>query len=75
MVAKVLASRLCKVMDALISDNQLAFNKGRMLMDGVVAMNEIVDLVKKSKTKCLIFEVDFKKAYDSISWGLLDYML
>lgn len=31
-------------------------------MNGVVAMNEIPDLARRSKTGCLIFKVDFEKA-------------
>jgi len=37
------------VMDKLISSNQSAFIKGRQLVDGVVAVNEIIDLAKKSR--------------------------
>ncbi|PNY12727.1 ribonuclease H [Trifolium pratense] len=62
-------------MDSLISKNQSAFLKGRLLVDGVLAINEVVDWVKKKKKECLIFKVDFEKAYDSVSWSFLDYML
>ncbi|MCH82036.1 LINE-1 reverse transcriptase like [Trifolium medium] len=37
--------------------------KGRQLEDGVVAVNEIIDLAKKSRKECLIFKVDFEKAW------------
>lgn len=46
-----------------------------MLVDGVVAINEVVDLSNKSKRVCLILKVDFKKACDLVSWNFLDYML
>ncbi|KAK2393020.1 hypothetical protein QL285_055002 [Trifolium repens] len=62
-------------MDSLTSRNQSAFIKGRLLVDGVLVINEVVDWVKKTKNKCLIFKVDFEKAYDSVSWSYLDYML
>jgi hypothetical protein len=62
-------------MDKLISPNQSAFIKGRQLVDGVVAVNEIIDLARKEKRSCLIFKVDFEKTYDSVSWSYLDYML
>lgn len=39
-----------------------------MLIDGVVVVNEIVDLARKSRSECLIFKVDFKKAYDYVNW-------
>jgi hypothetical protein len=74
-IAKVLTMRLAKVMDTIISPTQSAFIKGRNLVDGVLVVNEVVDWVKKSKEVCIIFKVDFEKAYDSVDWGFLDYML
>jgi hypothetical protein len=75
LIAKVLAKRLAKVMDSVISSNQSAFIKGRNLVDGVVIVNEVVDWAKKAKKDCLIIKVDFEKAYDSVDWGFLEYML
>jgi hypothetical protein len=74
-IAKLLAKRLAKVMYSIISSNQSAFIKGRNLVDGVLIVNEVVDWMKKTKTECFIFKVDFEKAYDSVDWGLLEYML
>jgi hypothetical protein len=74
-IAKVLTNRLAKVMNLLISSNQSAFIKGRNLFDGVLVVDEVVDLAKKTGKKCLIFKVDFEKAYDSVDWGFLEYML
>ncbi|MCH84503.1 LINE-1 reverse transcriptase like, partial [Trifolium medium] len=75
LIAKVLAKRLAKVIDSVIAPNQSAFIKGRNLVDGVLVVNEVVELAKKSKRECLIFKVDFEKAYDSVDWGFLEYML
>jgi hypothetical protein len=75
LVAKVLACRLAKVVDNLIPNTQSAFIKGRQLVDGVVVVSEVIDYAKKSGKECLILKVDFEKAYDSVDWGFLDYML
>jgi hypothetical protein len=44
-------------------------------VDGVVVVNEVVELAKRTRKECLIFKVDFEKAYDSVEWGFLEYML
>jgi len=75
LLAKVLARRLAKVMNRIISLNQSAFLKGRNLVDGVLVINEIVDYAKKFNKECLILKVDFEKAYDSIDWSFLVYMM
>jgi hypothetical protein len=62
-------------MDRLVASTQSAFLKGRQLVDGVVVVNEVVDLAKRTGRSCLIFKVDFEKAYDSVEWSFLDYML
>lgn len=74
-MAKVLGSRSAKFMDKLISPNQSVILKGGFCLMGVVAMNELVDLAKKTKKECFIFKVDFKKGYDLISGSFLDYIL
>jgi hypothetical protein len=71
----VLAFRLARVMDSLVAQTQSAFLKGRNLVDGVLVINELVDLAKRKNKQCLIFKVDFEKAYDSVDWGFLEYML
>jgi hypothetical protein len=75
LVAKVLASRLAKVMNSLVASSQSAFIKGRNLGDGVLVVNELVDMAKRQGRECVIFKVDFEKAYDSVDWGFLEYML
>lgn len=34
-----------------------------------------MDFAKKTGKQCLIFKVDFEKAYDSVNWNFLDYMM
>lgn len=66
LVFKVLATKLYNVMDKIMYSNQSTIFKG-LLVYGVVAVNEIVDLTKKSKKDCLIFKMDFEKPYNSIN--------
>ncbi|PNX89254.1 cysteine-rich receptor-like protein kinase, partial [Trifolium pratense] len=74
-LSKVLAARLKKVMGKLISDVQSAFLPNRHILDGVLVVNELIDLAKRRKDKCLMFKVDFERAYDTVNWNFLEYMM
>lgn len=74
-ISKTLAIRISKVMDKIISETQTAFIGGRQITDGIVVLNEIIDEIKKRKRKWTVFKVDFAKAYDSVSWELLEEMM
>ncbi|GAU25188.1 hypothetical protein TSUD_150870 [Trifolium subterraneum] len=51
-LSKVLAARLKKVMGKLISDVQTAFLPNRQILDGVLVVNELIDLAKRRQDKC-----------------------
>lgn len=53
--------RLSGVIDKLISFNEYAFLKGRLLVDGVVAVYELVDLVKNNNKSCFILKWILRK--------------
>ncbi|XP_058742003.1 uncharacterized protein LOC131614437 [Vicia villosa] len=74
-ISKLLASRLKKVLGTTISKCQSAFVPGRQLLDGVMVANEVVDFAKREGIGCLLFKVDFEKAYDKVSWDFLRYLL
>lgn len=74
-ISKVLAGRLQGVMGELIGPNQFAFAKGRQILDSSLVANEVIEMVNSRKEECLLFKVDFEKAFDSISWQYLDVVL
>jgi len=71
-LVKLLAKRLCNVMETVISDTQSTFVKDRQILDGILVANEVVDEAGKLKKDLLLFKVDFEKAFDSVDWGYLD---
>ncbi|XP_058765925.1 uncharacterized protein LOC131639447 [Vicia villosa] len=71
MVSKLLACRIKKVLPSIISNCQSAFVPGRQMMDGVLIANELVDFASKEGKECLLFKVDFEKAYDKSNEGIL----
>ncbi|XP_058745931.1 uncharacterized protein LOC131618790 [Vicia villosa] len=74
-LAKLMANRLKKCIGKLISGYQTAFVPGRQIQDGVLVLNEVIDLAKRSGQECCILKVDFAKAYDNVSWDFLFYVL
>jgi len=74
-IAKLLANRLRMVLPDLIDERQSAFIKNRHILHGILTLNEVVDEAIRRKKPAMIFKVDFEKAYDSVSWSFLNYML
>ncbi|KAJ0754284.1 putative RNA-directed DNA polymerase [Helianthus annuus] len=70
-ISKVLACRLKKVMDKIISPTQSAFIGGRYILDGPLILNEILRWSKKVKNKIFVFKIDFEKAYDNVHWNFV----
>ena len=73
--AKLLAKRMKKVLPSIINEAQYAFIEGRHLLHSALIANEVIDEAKRSNKSCLVFKVDYEKAYDSVSWYFLLYML
>nr|GEY43079.1 RNA-directed DNA polymerase, eukaryota, reverse transcriptase zinc-binding domain protein [Tanacetum cinerariifolium] len=74
-ISKLLANWLSKVIDKVVSKEQSAFISGRQILDGPLIISEIIQWYKKRKKKMLIFKVDFEKAFDSVSWMYVDFIL
>lgn len=69
------ASRLKGTLDRNMSDCQTTFMLGRQFLDGVMILNEIIDLAKKEIQKYMMLKVDCEQACDCVSWSYLKFML
>lgn len=59
LIPKMLAARIKKVIGNLISRSQSALVEDRQILDGVLAINEMVDVAKKKRSKLLHFKGGF----------------
>jgi len=72
-IAKILETRLSRVIESIVSIEQSAFVKGWPILDGSLMVKEIMDWYKKKKKQVMIFKIVFEKAYDSVSWVSWDF--
>ena len=71
LITKILTLRLEKVADKLILNSQSAFMKGRNIMNGIMALHEILHETKRRNEVGVILKLDFEKAYDKVNWDFL----
>ena len=74
-MAKVLANRIKRVLDKVISKSQNAFVKDRQILDAMLIANELVDSTLRRKDQGMVCKLDIEKAYDSISWEFLNQVM
>lgn len=72
-MSKVLVRHLRSVLGHVISETQYSFVESRSISDSLITANSAISWLKK-KTGAF-FKIDFNKAYDSVRWTFLGYML
>lgn len=73
-ISKLIAKRLKPLLDGLISSHQNAFIPGRHISDNLVVALEVMHTMRKmpGSHSAFAFKVDIAKAYDHISWEVLE---
>lgn len=71
-VSKILAGRLKNVTRRIIFRKQSDFIPNCNMLNMVLVINELVDFVRRNKKHLFLFKVDFERAFNSVSW---DYLL
>lgn len=77
-ITKIIVLRLQESIKDLISPNQNAFIKGRLISDSIFLAVEMMDFIHKNRSTnhfwCAV-KIDFFKAYDRVKWSFLEAVL
>ena len=73
--AKASATRLGPIAQRSIHCNLSAFIRGRNILEGPLALQEIVHELKRTKEPAVLLKLDFEKAYDRVDWDFLRQVL
>ena len=71
-LTKLLAMRLQKVISSLVSSDQTVYIKERFIGENIRTIVDIIEYTSISNTPAILLQLDFEKAFDSISWQFLN---
>ena len=67
LISKVIASRLKKILNNLISENQIAYLNNRFISEGGRPISDIVEITDLLQIEGIFLTVDIEKAFDSVN--------
>lgn len=70
-LTQVLANRMKKVINKLISPDQTGYIKGRFIGQNIRVIQDVIELLEEENTEGALLFLDFKKAFDIISHSFL----
>ena len=77
-VSKVLTNRFRDVLPSIISENQSAFQAGRVITDNILMAFETLHYMKhhqNGKSGFMALKLDMGKAYDQVEWAYLEAIM
>lgn len=72
---KVMANHLKRAIPTLIDVDQTGFVQGRNIAENYIYAADLVSCCYKRRVPTVVLKLDFKKAFDSVSWDSLDAIL
>ena len=73
LLAKVIATRIKKVVHYLINGEQTGFINGRYIGENIVKILSILEYCEENEIPAVLIAIDFEKAYDSLEWQAVEY--
>ena len=75
--SKVLANRLKTILPNIITENQSAFTKSRLISDNILVAFESLHSMQKhcGKENYMAIKLDMSKAYDRVEWPYLESVM
>ena len=73
--SKATTTRLVPIAQRIISHTQTAFIRGCNILEGSLALQEIIHELKRTKEPTILLKLDFEKAYDRVNWNFLHQVL
>ncbi|XP_071742048.1 uncharacterized protein [Rutidosis leptorrhynchoides] len=75
-ISKIITNRLKNALDDIVSINQSAFIPGRRISDNILLTQELMKNyhIENGTPRC-VFKVDIQKAYDTVDWNFLEFIL
>ena len=65
--SKATNARLVPIAHRTISHTQNAFIRGRIILEGTLALQEIIHELKCTREPTILLKLDFEKAYDRVN--------
>lgn len=72
---KTLAKRITPLLPTLIHHNQVGYVQGRNILDNIRTIDDILKYTKAANIPGILLCIDFKKAFDSLSWKFVEAVL
>ena len=66
-----IATRLKLVLPKLVNEDQTGFIRGRYIGDNIRLIYDMIDYLNKKDLPGLLLNLDFEKAFDSLSWNFM----
>lgn len=71
LVAKLLATRLSRVLNGIVHHNQSTFIRGRGIHDNFKTVQFTCRMMHKKKTTSVLLKIDIARTFDLVSWPFL----